>query len=818
MQTLWQDLRYGIRVLAKSPGFTAIAVLTLALGIGANTALFSVVNGVLLKPLPFRDPERIVALFERRVTFDRASISYPNFLDWQKQNHSFEAIAAFRSDDFSITGAGQAEKIHGDMVSVDFFSILGVQPALGRPFSPEEERVGAAPVAIVSAGFWKRKLGGARDTLNLRVALDGVDYAIVGVLPERFHLSMWNFQDADVFVPIGQWNDVIFRDRNVAMGTDAIGRLKPGVTLEQARADMGAITEGLAASYPESNVGVGATVLPLKESMVGEIRPFLLVLFAAVGFVLLIACVNVANLLLARSTIRAREFAIRAALGAGQGRVVRQLLTESALLSVAGGGMGLLVSAWGTQAAVSLLPHELPRAEQIGFDGRVFLFTLAISLFCGVLFGLAPALRTARPNVQDALQEGGRGSSSGRLRAHSVFIATEMALAMVLLVGAGLMIRSLARLWSVNPGFEPHHALTFQVGLAPSMDSESPEAIRSSLLQLHDTIASVPGVESVSLLRGALPMWSDSDDPFWIEGKPKPLADSDKPWGLWYEVEPDYLKTMGIPLLRGRFITPNDTERSARVVVIDQDLANLYFPGENPIGQHLVDDYVGSAEIVGIVGHVKQWGLEDRVDGKEAMHAEFYIPFRQIPDKFMSRAARNVVVIVRSHGQPLALVEAIRHAITQVNSEQVMFEVRAYDDIVASSIASQRFSMVLLGVFAAVALLLSSVGIYGVVSYLVGQRTREIGIRLALGAQRSHILRMILEHGARMALVGVVIGFVAALGLARLMAGLLFGVSSADPLTFAGVAILLSFVALGSCYIPARRAMRVDPIVALRYE
>jgi predicted permease len=818
MTSFWQDVRYGLRTIAKAPGFAAIVILTLALGIGANTALFSVVNGVLLKPLPFSDFDRIIALFERRVQFERASISYPNFLDWQRENHSFEALAAYRSDDLSLTGRGETEKVHADMVSADFFSVLGVAPVLGRDFSRDEDRRGAAPVAIISNAFWRRKFDAAPSILDNRVALDGTDYTIIGVLPPSFHLAMWNFQDSDVFVPVGQWNDVLLYDRNVAMGMDAIGRLKPGVTLEQARADMAAITDSLAASYPQSNVGVGATLLPLKESMVREIKPFLLVLFAAVGFVLLIACVNVANLLLARSTVRAREFSIRAALGASQARVIRQLLTESALLSVIGGGLGLLVSAWGTQAAVSLLPHQLPRAEQIGFDGRVFLFTAAISIASGILFGLAPARRTSQPNLQTSLQEGGRGSSGARHRAHGIFVATEMAMAVVLLVGAGLMIRSLAQLWRVDPGFNPHHLATFEVGLSPSMGAQPPQAIRATLLQLHDTIASVPGVESASLLRGALPMWSDSDDPFWIEGKPKPLADSDKPWGLWYEVEPDYLSAMGIPLKRGRFITPEDTERSRRVTVIDEDLAEKYFPGEDPIGEYLVDDYVGPAEIIGVVGHVKQWGLEDKLENGQTMHAEFYIPFRQIPDAYMSRAAREVTVVVRTKGQPLAVIETIRQAIAKMNSDQVLFESKPYDQLVANSIAAQRFSMVLLGTFAAMALLLSSVGIYGVISFLVGQRTHEIGVRIALGAQRADILRMVLGRGANMALVGVMAGLIGALGLTRLMSSLLFGISATDPVTFAGVAILLTVVALAACYVPARRAMRVDPIVALRYE
>ncbi|MGA9887210.1 MAG: ABC transporter permease, partial [Candidatus Acidiferrales bacterium] len=623
MATLMQDLKYAVRMLARNRGFTIVAVLTLALGIGANTALFSVANAVLLEPLPFPAPQQLVALYESRVQFVRASISYPNFLDWQRENHTFSSLAAFRQDDFNLTGAGEAEHIRGEMVSADFFRVLGVNPAAGRFFTANDDHIGAAPVAVISAGLWNRKFAVATDVIGKSIFLDGTDYTIIGVLPATFQLQLQNLsENNDVYVPVGQWTDPVFHDRSAGLGMKAIGRLKPGVTIEQARADMDSIANQLAEAYPKEDKDSGITVLSLKESMIGEIKPFLFVLLAAVGFVLLIACVNVANLVLARSTGRAREFAIRSALGASARRVLRQLLTESTVLALAGGALGLLLASWTLQGVLSLVSNTLPRAQGVRLDGRVLFFTLAISLLSGILFGLAPALKASQPDLQNTLKEGGRGSSGSRHRAQGIFVVTEMALAVVLLIGAGLMLRSLARLWSVNPGFDPHNVLIFYVALPPAMDNASPPSIRASLLQLHDRLAALPGVQSVSLLRGSVPMWDDSEDPFWIPGRPKPQSDNDKDWAIWSEVEPDYLSVMGIPLVRGRFFTAADTESSPRVVVVDEDFAAKYFPGEDPIGKMIVDDYAGPAPatIVGVVPHVKQWGLDD----KEAMHAEFY--------------------------------------------------------------------------------------------------------------------------------------------------------------------------------------------------
>jgi predicted permease len=816
MDAFWSDLRFGLRVLLRSPGFTLIAIATLALGIGADTALFSLVNGILLKPLRFPQADRLVTLYQHKPQFEYGSISYPNFLDWQRDNQTFQSVAAYRPDDFSLNGLGETQRVDGVMVSANFFPTLGVRPVMGRDFDPRQDVLGGKPEVMISAGMWKTKFGSAPDVMGKTLTLNGTDYTIVGVVPAGFHLYMQNFRTSDIYVPVGQWNDVIFHQRDVGMGMDAVARLKPGVTLEQARADMERVTQNLAAVYPDADSNTGATVVSLKEKIVGDVRPYLLVLLAAVFFVLLIACVNVANLLLARSMQRAREFAIRAALGAGRLRVIRQLLTESVLLSLVGGGLGLLIASWGTQAAIGLLPESLPRAEEIRLDSRVMIFTLAISVLSGIFFGLAPALRLMKPRLRETLKEGGRSVSGARSRAQSALVIVEMALALVLLVGAGLMLRSLGSLLSVNPGFNPKNVLFFQVSMPPATSGKSPDAIRADLRRLHDEIAKVPGIEAVSMQRGGIPMYGDSEDPFWIEGQPRPARESDMPYGLWYEVEPDYLKVMGIALKRGRFFTEQDNERSPLVTVIDEDLAQKYFPDEDPIGRSIVDPFIGKpVEIVGIVGHVKHWGLDDKIN----VHAQFYIPYMQIPDKYMSRAGNSTGVLIRSVGvSPLSLVPPIRSKVAEMNSQEVVYESHSYDDLISRSLADKRFSMALLGVFAALALVLSSIGVYSVISYLVGQRTHEIGIRMALGAPQRHVLVMVLGEGTKPALIGVGAGLAAALSLTRLMSSVLYGVSATDPLTFVAVAIVLTGVALAACYIPARRAMRVDPIIALRYE
>jgi predicted permease len=817
MRTLWQDLRYGLRMLARSPGFAAVAILTLALGIGANTAIFSIVNGVLLNPLPFPHPQELTVLYEHTANFEQFSISYPNFLDWQRTNSTFASMAAYRSEDFNITGSGEPERVSGGMVSAEFFRILGVKPLLGRLFVRDEDHQGAAPVALLAEGFWQRRLGSARDILGKQIIMNGDAYTIVGVIPASFHFRAFNFDGIKgVYVPVGQTKDPLFYHRDVHKGMDAIGRLKSGVSLAAAQADMAQITRNLAAAYPNSDKGTGATVMPLRDDLVHEVRPYLWLLLGAVGFVLLIACVNVGNLQLARSTGRAHEFAIRCALGADRWRVVRQLLTESVALGLAGGALGACAAAWGTQAAVRLLPETLPRAEDVGLDGHVLVFTFAISILAAVVFGLVPALKMSRSGLQETLKEGGRGASAARQRAQSVFVVGEMALALVLLTGAGLMIRTLARLWGVNPGFNPQNVLVFDVTLAPSLGANA-VTTRSAIRELSQTLRTIPGVQATSVTGGAVPMSGDDELPFWIDGQTKPANVSEMNQTLTYFVEPGYLKAMQIPLLRGRFIAATDDEHSSQVIAIDENFARKYFPGQDPIGRriHLAIFNI-NPEIIGVVGHVKHWGLDLEAD-RHPLQEQIYSPFLQIPDAAWSGPPQAGVVL-RSAGSPLGMLGAVREAIVKLNSQNVMYEARTMEAIIAESLAARRFSMILLGVFATLALLLSSIGIYGVISYVVGQRTREIGIRIALGAQRSTVLWLMLGEGMKMAMTGVVVGIVAAAGLTRLMSQLIYGVSAADPVTFAGVIIVLTTVAFAACYVPARRAMRVDPMVALRYE
>jgi predicted permease len=818
MGTLIQDVRYAIRMLRKNAAFTLIAVLTLGLGIGANTAIFSVVNGVLLRPLPYPQPNELVALCEKSMNFESSSISYPNFLDWRRSNSTFASIAAYRSDDFNMTGSGEAERVRVGMVSAGFFETLGIHPIRGRVFTPEEDRPGTAPVALITAGLWQRKFGSAPDILGKRITMNGDGYTVIGVVSASFHLESSNFDRIkDVYVPIGQNKDPLFYDRTVHPGMRAIGRLKPGTTLAAAQADMDGIAANLSAAYPDADKGAGIRVMSLKIDIVGEVQPFLLILLGAVGFVLLIACVNVANLQLSRSTTRAREFAIRAALGASQSRVIRQLLTESILLALAGGALGLCLASWGTQAALRALPETLPRAQDVGLDGRVLIFTLGACMVAGVMFGLVPALKTSRPDLQSTLKESGRGGSGVRHRAQGMFVVIEMAMALILLTGAGLMVRSLLGLWSVNPGFNPRGVLTFAVSLSPSLGVNATTS-RSGLREMEEKLKSIPGVEAVSSTGGALPMNGDNELPFWLDGQPKPANTSEMNQSLFYMTGPGYLSAMEIPLLRGRNFLPGDNEHSHQVMVVDESFARQYFPKEDPIGKRIHIGIVDmDPEIVGIVGHVKHWGLDNDGDAKHPILAQAYINFMQIPDRFWTGPPQTEVIL-RTKGSPAGMVPTIREVIEKLNGENVIYETKPMEGIVAESLATRRFSMVLLSVFAALALLLSSIGIYGVISYVVAQRTHEIGIRIALGAQRHDVLRLMLGEGMKMALIGVAVGVAVALGLTRLMVQMLFRVSANDPVTLASVAAVLTGAALAACYIPARRAMRVDPIVALRYE
>ncbi|HKV40327.1 MAG TPA: ABC transporter permease [Blastocatellia bacterium] len=816
IESVLADVRYCLRQFGNSPGFTTVAVLTLALGIGANTALFSVVNGVLLSPLAYPDPDQLVTIHESKPDFAAGSISFPNFRDWQKDNHTFSGMAVARPSAMILTGFGDAEQETVEFVSSDIFRVLGIKPMIGRDFAPGEDQIGAAPIALISEDFWKDRFQADSGVPGKTLALDGKDYTIVGVIPTPFD-SINNFHSSRVYLPIGQWGNDALRSRGAGLGIHGIGRLKTGITIQQARADLDGVTHGLALAYPEVDIGVGATLFPLKDNMVGGVRPLLLVLLAAVGFVLLIACLNVANLMLARATSRAREFAIRAALGAGRMRLVRQLLTESVLLFCVGGALGLLFAAWGTQAALKRLPAALPRADHIALDVRVLIFTAGVSLLSGIGFGLAPALKAVGSSLQETMNQASRGLSRARHRAQSILVAVEVALALVLLIGAGLMMRTIAALTSVELGFNPHNVLTFAFSLPPSMNTASPEAIQEALRRVESEFAAIPGIEDVSMTWGAVPLGADDDILFWIDGRPKPSGENEMDRAESYVVEPDYVKAMGISIKRGRFFTAQDDSRSPLVTVVDEAFARKYFPGEDPIGKRLNTDYSGEARqvparIVGVVSHVKQWALDS---DDNQLQAQMYRPFAQVPGAIVSPGAG---FIVHSDGVHGGVLDSIREASKRVNSQQVIFQARTMDELVARSLAARQFSMILLGVFAALALVLASVGIYGVMSYWVGQQTHEIGIRMALGAARGRVRTLILGQAVSLAAIGIGIGLAAALALTRLMGGLLYGVSAKDPFTFGGVAVVSFAVAMTACYLPARRAMRVDPIVALRHE
>jgi predicted permease len=813
LQDLLQDVHYGLRILRKSPGFSAIAILTLALGIGANTAIFSVVQGVMLAPLPYSEPDRLVLVWQYNLTLKHPiSVSYPDFLDWQREARSFQQMAAYDSQDRNLTAPGTPEHLNGEEISFGFLSMLGIKPILGREFSPDEDKQGGAPVVLISNRLWRDRFAGSIAGLGKSVTLDGVEYTIAGVLPADFRLFG---DDADVFTPIGQGDPLIYGDRTIHPIL-CVARLKPGVSIAQSDAEMSAIQEHQDQLYPSADRGLGASVKPLKQEFVADVSGTLLLLLGAVGIVLLIACANVANLLLARSAARTREFAIRSALGASGARIVRQLLAESVLLSLAGGTLGLLLAKWGVRPVLAVVPGSLPRSENIGVNLSVLLFALSVSVAIGILFGLAPALKSSQADLQASLKAGGRGSTNPHHRAQSSLVIVQVALTLVLLVGAGLLFRTIRRLWEVNPGFDALHLIAFNVGLSPSANKNI-ASMRIAYQQLIERTRNIPGVKAAELTL-LFPLSEHQNiGPFWVGSQP-PASSALAPRALYYWTGPDYLRTMEIPLLRGRYFTAADTASSQPVVLIDSALAQAYFPDRDPVGQAMTIPHWGPVRIVGVVGHVRHWGLDER---DAYTQNQIYASLNQCPDDWAPIFYRRLTVVVSTPLDAAAVMPAIKAAVYGASGDQTIYGVQVIQQSLAQSLSSQRFPMILLGVFAGLALLLASIGIYGVISYSVVQRVHEIGIRTALGADRRDVFRMVIRQGLRLALAGVAIGTATALILARLLPSfshLLYGVGAGDPITFFAVSAVLVGVAILACYVPARRAMRVDPMVALRYE
>ena len=811
METLLHDIRYGIRSLAKHPGFTAIVLLTLGLGIGASTTIFSVVNSVLLRNLPYRQPERIIAIQELNEKGTRIQVTSANFLDWRAQNTVFDHLAAIREGTSNLALSDNAERIDMAQTSANFFDVFGVTPAHGRLFIPTDEQAGHEPIVVLSHALWQSRFGSDPGLIGKPVRLDGRNYTVVGIAPTGFQYP----GKTEAWLPPLKLVPELFEDQDVTLTRgmgylSAVALLKPGVSLAQAAGEMETITSRLRQQYPESNNNRFNKVVSLHKHLVGETDTMLWLLLGAVTFVLLIACANVANLLLANAASRQKEIAIRAALGASQFRVIRQLLTESTLLALAGGAVGLLLSVWSVPLITRLLPSEFPRLQEIQMDWRVLGFTLGVSVITGLLFGLAPALHITKFGVQDAMKESshGAGGSVHRSRLRQALIVTEVALSVVLLAGAGLLFRSFQNLHSVNTGFTPEQVLTAR--LSPAGESYRNDTNLISYFQNVTTrIAAVPGVREVGVIN-TLPLQKGPTLRFRVEGRP-PLPVDKWPPANYRTVSPNYFHVMNIPVLQGRTFRDGDTEQVPTVLMVNQSLVEKNFGGENVIGRRINFGRTDSnqqpiwLEIVGVVADVKNQEL------KEQPEPEFYFSTLQGPFTTMS-------IVIRSTVEPTSLVSAVRQAVAEVDKTVPVADIETMERLVSESVMQPRFNMVLLGLFSAIALLLSAAGIYGVTAYTVTQRTHELGIRIALGAQLADVLRLIIGQGLAVIMIGIAIGLVAAFALTRLLKSLVFGVTTTDPLTFLAITLLLSVVAILACYVPARRATKVDPLVALRYE
>lgn len=823
MQTLLQDIKYGTRMLLKNPGVTIIVIFALAVGIGANTAIFSVVNSVLLRPLPYEESDRLVFLNEKSDVLDEMSISYPNFEDWRVQNQSFERIGVYNRASYNLTGNGEAERIVTGQVSADLFSVLRVNAAMGRVFTNDEDKPGGSPVVLLSHALWQRRFGGQTNILNQPISLNSKSYTVIGIMPQDYQYP----SRVEMWVPVGQLSDqASWKSRGNHPGLYGVARLKPGVTFDQALADMARVATNLEKQYPDSNSGNGIRLRPLLEIYVSDVRRALWVIFAAVSFVLLIACANIANLLLARASARRKEMAIRSALGAGRWRIARQLLTESILLSIVGGGFGFLLGRWGIKLILYMSPDAIPRTKEIGLDWKVLGFTLAISFITGILFGLVPALQAGDVDVHETLKDTGRSVSS-RHWLRSSLVIVEVATTLVLLIGAGLMIRSFYLLQKVNPGFSYEHLTSFSVSLPQKkyMNDES----RSSFYQrLLENVRTQPGVESVAAASG-LPLgnngWQTS---FTVDGRPAPPR-NETPLMEACLVTPDYFKAMSIPLLRGRVFDDHDDKShlvgkdlskldenqksmaGVNSIVIDEEFARRYWPNEDPVGKRIrlgggSDTSSPLLQVLGVVGRVKMEGLS-----QDSNRVQGYFSYAQQPQGSMT-------IVVKGSGDPNQLISSARQQVKLLDPDQPIYSPRTMGDIRAESVAPERLNLTLLSLFAAIALVLAIVGIYGVMSYSVTQRTHEIGIRMAIGASRADVFRMILSHGMKLTFIGIGVGLLGAFALTRLMTTMLFGVEPTDATTFASIAALLLVVAGLACYLPGRRATKVEPVISLRYE
>ncbi|HSF23530.1 MAG TPA: ABC transporter permease [Blastocatellia bacterium] len=803
MGTLFRDLRYGIRMLIKRPGFTAVAIVTLALGIGANTMIFSIVNAVVLSPLPFPDSARLVRIAESHPKYS-ANFTYATFLDLGSETESLANIAASRFWNDNLTEDGEPEQVASMLVSANFFAALGVAPHLGRTFIPEEDQRGGDNVVVISHGLWQRRYGADSNIIGRSIKVSGVDRTVIGVMPPGFQSGFLFPGSYELWVPLVPGG--VLSDNRRSHLLAVIARLKPGATVAQAKAEMAAFATRVEQEHPGVDPELSFGVTGLQERLVAPIRPALTVLFCAVGCVLLIACANVANLLMARSAAREREMAIRLALGAGQWRVIRQLLTESALLGLLGGAAGLLLAVWGIDSITALNPGNLPRLNEVRIDGSVLGFTLIASLLTGVLFGLAPAFQLCRLSIHEVVKDGGRGSvGTRRTGLRNFLIVSEVALALVLLIGAGLLINSFRRLQQVDRGFDPENVIAINLTLPRAKYAKNEQQI-AFLKSVLERIKQVPGVRSVGLT-STLPLSGGPATTFVIEGR-APADAAEEASADIRIIDPDYFRTLSIPLRTGRWFRDGDTSGAPTVMVINENMAGRFWPGEDPIGKRVTMKDWGpplTGEIVGVVGDVKADGLDSDT------RPMIYWPYPQFPTIFNS-------IVVRTDANSTGIVAAVKSQIWSVDPDQPIPSIGAMDRVVANSVAPRRFNMLLLGLFAGVALVLAAVGIYGVISYTVSQRTHEIGVRVALGARGSDVLKLVVGQGLTLALTGVGVGLAAAFGLTRLMTSLLFGVSPTDGTTFAVFAILLTGVALAACVVPARRAIKVDPMVALRYE